>query len=392
MYMTYMIDRRLRARLASSSKHILLLGPRQVGKSTLARSLKPNHIINLMDESLYLAYSKEPGRFKREMAALAKPNLVVLDEIQRVPALLNTVQLLLDEGIRHRFILTGSSARKLKRGGANLLPGRILLEHLDPLSFWELGTHFNLEKALRIGTLPGIYLDEKEGPEILASYGQVYLREEIQQEALTRNLGGYARFLDVAAEASGDWINYSKLASDCEIPKETIRRFFTLLEDTLIAFRIPPFRPKKTKRRISQRDRFVFFDLGVRNALLGIHRSSLSPIEKGKLFEQWILLQIVYYLHSEKKDWRISSYRTDSGAEVDIILDTGSRLFAIECKWGKNISENQMRGLRSFEEVEHKPLEKYLVYTGERRQRFSQGETALSYREFLENVLVRIKD
>lgn len=390
--MTYVIDRRIRPRLESSSKHILLLGPRQVGKSTLVRSLGPDRVINLMDESLHLAYSKDPGRFKREMLSLSKPSLIVLDEIQRVPALLNMVQALLDEGSRHRFILTGSSARKLKRGGANLLPGRIVLEYLDPLSFWELGSRFDLEKVLKIGSLPGVYLDEKHGAEILSTYGQVYLREEIQAEALTQKLGSYARFLDLAAEASGDWMNYSKIASDSEIPKETIRRFFALLEDTLVAFRIPPFRPKKRRRRVSQRDRMIFFDGGVRNALLGIHRSELSPTEKGKLFEQWLLRQMIYYIHTEKKDWNISSYRTEGGAEVDIILETGTCLLAIECKWGKNVSENQMKGLRSFEEVAHKPVKKYLVSTGGTRQRFSKAETALPYQEFLEEVIAGVRD
>lgn len=390
--MTYVIDRRVRSRLEASSKNIILLGPRQVGKSTLAHSLHPDRVVNLMDEGLYLSYSKDPDRLKREMLALEKPALVVLDEIQRVPALLNTVQALLDEGIRHRFLLTGSSARKLKRGGANLLPGRVLLEYLDPLSFWELGSRFRLEKAIQIGTLPGVYTDEKEGPEILATYGQVYLRQEIRQEALTQNLGSYARFLDAAAEASGEWINYSKFASDCEIPKETIRRFFTLLEDTLLVFRIPHFRPKRTKRRVSQRDRFIFFDVGVRNALLGIHQGTLAPSEKGRLFEQWVLLQMIYYLRAEKKNWHVSSYRTDAGAEVDIVLETGGRLLAIECKLATSAAEHDMRGLRSFEEVAHKPVEKYLVNTGETRQRFSKKEIALSYKEFFEEILPKTKD
>lgn len=382
-----MIDRTIRSRIAAGSKHLLLLGPRQVGKSTLVRSLNPSRVINLMDETLHLAYSKDPGRLRREMLAQPKPGLVVLDEIQRVPALLNVVQALLDEGVRHRFILTGSSARKLRRGHANLLPGRIVLEYLDPLSFWELGSRFDLEKVLRIGSLPGIYLDPDQGPDVLSTYGQVYLREEIQAEALTQNLGAYARFLDLAAEASGQWINYSKLASDSEIPKETIRRFFSILEDTLVVFRIPPFKPKASKRRVSQRDRFLFFDPGVRNALLGIHRGVLSPMEKGRLFEQWVILQVMTFLRAHKKEWRLSSYRTDAGAEVDLILDVGSSLWAIECKWGKNVTEGETGGLRSFEEVAHKPVKKFILFTGESPQRFAGGETAVPYQRFFQAIL-----
>ncbi|MBL7684479.1 MAG: ATP-binding protein [Deltaproteobacteria bacterium] len=358
-----------------------------MGKSTLVRSLDPDRIINLADESTFLSYSKDPARLRREIEALVKPSLIVVDELQRLPALTNTIQALLDEKSPHRFILTGSSARKLKRGGANLLPGRILLEHLDPLSIWELGDLFDLERVLHFGSLPEVYLNHEEGPAILSSYTTVYLREEIQAEAIAKNIGTYARFLDLAAEVSGQWVNYSKMASDSEIPKETIRRFFTILEDTLIAFRIPPFRPKKSERRVSQRDRFIFFDIGVRNAVLGIYANPLSPIEKGHLFEQWVILQCLYFIRAQQKEWRLSSYRTDAGAEVDIVLDVGKKLIAIEIKSGKNASEAQMKGLQSFEKIAHKPVEKYLVYQGETRQRFSRGEIAIPYREFFFDLL-----
>jgi len=383
-----MLDRTLFARLKNSTKSILLLGPRQVGKSTLVQSLAPSKLINLMDENLYVSYLKEPARLKRELAGLQRPSLVAIDEIQRVPALLNMIQLLLDEGSKHRFLLTGSSARKLKRGHANLLPGRILMEHLDPLSFWELGEKFDLEKAILLGTLPGVYLEETQtASEILESYERIYLREEIQAEALTRNLGSYGRFLDLAAEASGQWINYSKISSDSEIPKETLRRFYSLLEDTLVAFRVEAFRPKISKRRVSQRERFVFFDLGVRNALLGIHKGTLSPIEKGSLFEQWIFLQMMTFNHANKKGWRISSFRTDTGAEVDWILDTGKRLIAVECKWGKNVSAHDWAGLKTFDQYATRPVKKYVVYTGSSVQQFTKVEIAVPYREFLADIL-----
>ncbi len=188
------IKRSLFRRLKEGDKNILLFGPRQVGKSTLCRSLKPDLTVNLADEASYLSYSKDASRIKREVAALTRPSSIFIDEVQRVPALLNTIQSILDDSKRHRFILTGSSARKLKRGGANLLPGRVLLEHLDALSIKELGGRFDLEKALRVGTLPGIYLDDKDGPAILETYASTYLREEIQAEALSKNLGAYARF------------------------------------------------------------------------------------------------------------------------------------------------------------------------------------------------------
>ncbi len=381
-----MLDRLITPRLQQSKKNILLLGPRQVGKSTLCRSLTPTRIINLADETLFLSYSKDPGLLSRELKALPKKSLLFIDEIQRVTALLNIIQAAIDEGSSHRFLLTGSSARKLKRGGANLLPGRIILEYLDPLTFWEYENQFNLDRALTMGSLPGIVLDTQEGAAILDTYASVYLREEIQAEAFIKNIGAYGRFLDLAAEASGQWINYSKLSSDSEIPKESIRRFFSILEETLIAFRLPSFQPKNSKRRVSQRDRLFFFDIGVRNALLGIHNRKLSNLEKGPLFEHWFILQCFYFSRAHRKNWKFSSYRTEGGAEVDLIIEQDEKFLAIECKYSRGVQESQLKGLRSFESLAGKKVEKYVVYLGPTRQVFSGGEVAIPFDEFLNEL------
>jgi predicted AAA+ superfamily ATPase len=373
MYLTHMLDRLVAARLRASRKSVLLLGARQVGKSTLTRALSPDVVINLADEGRYLEYAKDPARLRRELLANKGARLVLLDEVQRVPTLLNTVQALMDEGLGVRFIFTGSSARKLKRGGANLLPGRIILEHLDPLTIWELGDRFDIERCLQIGCLPGIYLDQESSEDVLASYAAVYLREEIQAESVIRNIGAYARFLDAAALASGDWVNYSKLASDTEIPKETLRRYYQLLEDTLLAFRLPPYGADVPGRRVPQRERVLLFDVGVRNALLGIHGGPLSETEKGKLFEHWFTLQCLYFIRAWRLPWKVFSYRTDAGAEVDLIIDTGKELLAIECKWSKNVRAAQLSGLRSFQAVAAKPVQAFVVFRGERAQRLGNA-------------------
>jgi predicted AAA+ superfamily ATPase len=382
-----MFQRTVQARVAASKRSVLLLGARQVGKSTLARALGPDLVINLADEAVFLAYAKDPGRLGREVRALERASLVLVDEVQRVPSLLNTVQALMDEGTRHRFILTGSSARKLRRGGANLLPGRIVLEYLDPLSIWELGDAFDLDSALRMGSLPGIVSEPEDAAAILETYATVYLREEVQAEAIVRDVGAYARFLDVAAEQSGTWLNYSKLASDMEIPKETVRRFFGILEDTLLAFRIEPFRPRASRRRVSQRDRFVLFDLGVRNALLGLHRQAPAGTERGVLFEQWIILQCLSFIRSRRLPWRLSAYRTDAGAEVDVVVETRREILALECKLGRNVRAQDLGGLRSFKEVAHKPVRALVLYQGERRQQFGEEVTAVPFLEFLRDDL-----
>jgi len=378
--MTHMQARLITDRITRSRKSILLLGPRQVGKSTLCRGLDADLYVDLADQSEFLGFSKDPQRLRREVEALRPAARVVIDEVQRVPALLHTVQALIDRsGGKLQFVLTGSSARKLKRGGANLLPGRIILERMDPLCAAELDQPVDLERALRLGMLPGIYLGDAEAEDVLGTYADVYLREEIAAEALTKNLGAYARFLDVIAATSGQWLNYSKLSSDAEIPKETVRRFVDLLDDTLLAVRIPPFRPPPhVSRRVLQRERVFLFDVGVRNALLGLHRHPVTLDQVGAIFEQWVILQIVYLNRAQRHGWRLFSYRSEAGAEVDLILDRGSDFLAIEIKAARSVSALDTRGLQSLESLlgPRRRLRKWIIYRGDRKQKFDNGVEA----------------
>lgn len=204
----------------------------------------------------------------------------------------------------------------------------------------------------------------------------MYLQQEIRAEALTKNLGGYARFLDVVAVASGLWVNYSRLSSDTEIPKETIRRFVDLLDDTLLAVRLPSFRPRSaTTRRLTQRDRVLLFDVGVRNALLGIHRHQPTPDQLGAVFEQWVMLQVIYLNRALAKGWHLCTYRSEGGAEVDLVIERDADFVGIEIKAGRNVAKTDTRGLLSLEQLvgRKKPLRKWIVYRGERRQRFESG-------------------
>lgn len=390
MYFTHMQDRLLRKRIDDSGKSILLLGPRQVGKSTLCRSLCPLHIVDLADERIYLSYAKDAGLLKKELNAIEPSGLIVIDEIQRLPSLLNTVQSVIDDpSSQFRFILTGSSARKLKRGGANLLPGRVILEYMDPFTYSEVKHAFKLDRAMQVGMLPGIYLDPKDSIATLDSYVEVYLREEIRAEALVQNLGDYARFLDIMAVLSGQWLNYSKISSETEIPKETVRRYATLLEDTLLIFRLPAFVPRrKITRRIAQRDKFLFFDIGVRNAILGIHHRPITLEQKGSTFEQWLMLQIIYINRVLRKDWRLSCYRTEGGAEVDLVIERADDILGIEIKSGRNVSPIDCRGLFSLAETvgRYKPVNKWIIYTGSRRQLMENGVHVLPYTEAIEDL------
>jgi predicted AAA+ superfamily ATPase len=301
----------------------------------------------------------------------------------------------LDHSKKHRFLLTGSSARKLRRGNANLLPGRVFLHSIFPLTYWELNSEspagsigWNLETALTKGTLPEIYINDY-GAELLTTYINTYLREEIQAESLTRNLSSYARFLDLAAENSGHIINYSSMASDSEIPKETIRRFYDVLCDTLLTHRITGFTDIKNKRKATQKEMFIFFDMGVRNAVLRQHRNVFSATELGKLFEQWFITQVIAFNSYHNKDWLVHFYRDDSKNEVDLIIDTGRAVVAIEIKYSVSFKADHLNGLNAFAEVCRKPTRKILVYRGSDHQRRDNTDI-VPYQQFLEKTIFEL--
>jgi predicted AAA+ superfamily ATPase len=387
-----MIDRILQNTIQRHPKSVLLLGPRQVGKSTLCDKLNPDFTLNLADEEHFRQHLNDPGLIKRIITALPvhkanQKTIILIDEIQRIPSMLNTIQALIDSDKSLKFLLTGSSARKLRRGQANLLPGRILLEYLPPLVYWEIKDQFDLPKALTIGTLPEVYLQDY-GPEILNSYVAGYLREEIQAEAFTKDLASYSRFLNLAAELSGQYMNYSKVASDSEINKETIRRYMEILSDTLLIEIIPSYTDVDKKRRARQKEKFIFFDLGVRNFLLGRQNtSSFSREEYGHLFEQWFILQIIYFNKLYKKNWKISTYRDAMGVEVDLVIDTNEACFAVEIKSSVRVQEKMFKGLNKFEQISNRQLKKYLIYQGEFEQNFDGLGRAVPYQKFLEEIL-----
>jgi len=390
-----MIERILQNTIRDHPKSVLLLGPRQVGKSTLCSGLDPDFALNLADEETFRQHLNDPGLIKRIIYALPKPRVnqktvILIDEIQRIPSMLNTIQALIDSNTNLKFLLTGSSARKLRRGQANLLPGRILLEYLPPLVYWEIKDNFDLHKALTIGTLPEVYLQDY-GPEILNSYVAGYLKEEIQADALTKDLASYSRFLNLAAELSGQYMNYSKVASDSEINKETIRRYMEILSDTLLIELIPSYTDVDRKRRARQKEKFIFFDLGVRNFLLGRQSTSaFSREEFGHLFEQWFILQIIYYNKVYKKNWKISTYRDAMGVEVDLIIDTHKVCLAIEIKSSIKAQEKMFKGLNRFEQTSNRQLIKYLVYQGEFEQDFESLGRAVPYQKFLGDILPKL--
>jgi len=294
------IDRLLSILLKDNRKSVLILGPRQTGKSTLIKKLNPDLEINLADEETFVRFLSDPALIKN---MLGNAKSVFVDEVQRLPSLLNTIQGILDSKHPPRFILTGSSARKLRRGRANLLPGRVLTYELGPLSPTELGNRFDLKKALSRGLLPGIYLEEEDvWKKLLHSYAITYLKEEIQAEALTRNLEGFSRFFEVVASRNGNLIDFTKVASQAQIERTSAKRYFDIMIDTLILYPIEAF-TKSQRRRLIQHPKYYFFDIGVFNGIMNNYE--VSPDRKGLLFENLFLQIILSELKGRDLDARI---------------------------------------------------------------------------------------
>ncbi len=321
-------------------KSILLTGPRQTGKTTLlAHQIKSDWTLNLADPELRLQYEMSPGLLKAEVNALYLKNsrtvpLLVLDEIQKVPVLMDVIQLLIDNK-QAQFILTGSSVRKLKRSKQiNLLPGRIVGLHLDPLSLLELPMLPTLETLLLYGSLPGIYFEKNttHREEDLKNYVLSYLEEEIRAEALVRNIGSFARFLELAAIESGQPVNMEKISQDVGVKRNTIIDYYQILLDCLIAERIEPITNSASRHRLTKADKYLFFDLGVRR-LCAREGNKLSMQSLSHLFEQFVGMELLRYLRLFTLNGKLRYWRDHNGPEVDYVIDIHNKYIPIEVKW-----------------------------------------------------------
>lgn len=338
--------------LARYTHSFFLFGPRQVGKTHLIETtLHPNVTLNLLSHSEFLRYSKDPTLLSKELKS-AKNVQVVIDEIQRCPDLLNEVHLLLESKQGIQFILTGSSARKLRRTGVNLLGGRALTLHLYPLTHEELKDAFILEDVLRFGSLPKIALEPSEDNRrrLLQSYVETYLKEEIQQEALTRNIPAFARFLELAAFENGNLLNFNNIASEVGVHSKTVKEYFQILEDTLIGFFLFPY-TRSHRTKLLSHPKFYFFDRGIVTALKSELSVPLVPgtAPYGRSFEHWIIIETLRLLRYRERETRLSFFRTSDGAEVDMILEkSGEKVWAVEIKATRTPRSAELRGLRSF--------------------------------------------
>ncbi len=338
-------------------KSFFLFGPRQVGKSTLLSKIQSTLSVDLLDTETQLNYSKDPKLLLRQIEGLVqKKGPIFIDEIQKVPKLLDLIHSLMEKYPELQFIMCGSSARKLRHGAANLLGGRALYRTLHPLTMQELKNHFHLDLILHYGSLPKIYTHLLQKEEILAqdllrAYVITYLKEEVKAESLVRNLEGFQNFLDLVANQFAEQVNFLDVGRNCSVAYSTVREYYSILEDTLIGRILYPYL-KSFRKRMSHSPKFYFFDNGVTRALLGSIRTAPPLIEKGRLFEQWFFQELYRYNEYHQKDWKIFFWRTSHGAEVDFVIEQGrSILCAIECKYKKSISGTDFTGIRSFLEV-----------------------------------------
>lgn len=324
---------------------IFLFGARQTGKSTILREEFSQSIyIDLLDTNIKSRFSRRPSLLYEMLSDKPEHTLVIIDEIPEVPELLNEVHRLISEK-KHIFILCGSSARKLKRKGYNTLGGRAFPMYLFPLVSTEI-PDFDINHAINYGMLPPHYL-AKNPKRRLSAYIDVYLKEEIKEEALVRNLNAFQRFLEVAALTNGEIVNYNNIAQDCGISTNTIINYFDILEDTLIGYRIPAF-SKVQKRRLVQAPRFYYFDVGIANHLL--HRNELvrGTAEYGHAFEHLIIQELKAWLSYTESDEQLTYWRTYTGLEVDAII--GEARLAIEIKSVEEVLPRHLKGLKAFTE------------------------------------------
>ena len=315
-----------------------LFGPRMTGKTQLLKQLKTDAYYDLLDPVLEREFLTRPETFWQEISAFKPGSKIIIDEIQKAPILLDYIQMGIDRK-KIQFFLSGSSARKLKRGKANLLGGRALDLYLHPLTYKELGKDFSIHNILNFGSLPLISALLADGQtktvlQQLKSYITIYIKEEIQAEALVRKLSSFYRFLDVAAQCNGQMIEFANISRECAVHQNTVKEHYTILEDTLIGRFVWPFNRSERKKA---RPKFYFFDCGVVKALQSRLNSRPTSFELGFLFETWIFNELTRIKDYSQSEHQISLWRKNKW-EIDFLIHSGTKpLLAIECKSGKQI-------------------------------------------------------
>lgn len=358
-----MYNRLLNIHLATHSS-ILLFGPRGTGKTHWVKDhLSEAIYLDLLEFEIYKQFLANPGRLV-DFIPKAFEGWIVIDEVQRVPELLNEVHRLIEKN-GYRFFLTGSSARSLKRKGVNLLAGRAIRYDMHPLTAKEINDNFDLNQALQFGLLPAAVMGD-DPKRYLATYVQSYLREEVLQEGLTRNLGAFSRFLEVASFSQGSLINTTEIAREVGIDRQVVANYFTILEDLLLAYRIPPF-TKRAKRRLMLHPKFYFFDVGIYRALRPMGPLDSPEEAEGAGLETLFLQNLRAINDYYDLGYTVYFWRTSNQMEVDFVAYGANGLHAFEIKRARVITNKSLKGLKAFK-ADYPQAKLYLIYTGKYRE------------------------
>lgn len=360
-------------------KSFFLFGPRATGKTFMIRQQLGDTAltINLLNSRFYLMLNAAPYELEALIAAEPSKQWIVIDEIQRIPALLNEVHRLIEEK-SITFLLTGSSARKLRRHGHNLLAGRAWEARLFSLTYAEI-PHFDLHRYLLYGGLPPVYLSQDPREE-LDAYINTYLKEEIQAESLVRTLPAFSRFLQTSALTSGQMLNFSELSNDTGIPVSSVREYYHILEDTFMGMMLPAYTKTKKRKAISTA-KFYWFDIGVKHALAGIHELPPQSDLYGQAFEHFIVMEMIAYLHYRRLRLPLTYWRSTHGQEVDLIIgDT----MAIEIKSSQHIAPKHFKGLHVF--AEEKICQHHILLSQDPVPRKYESVEAIHWQSFLDKL------
>lgn len=360
-----------------------LFGPRGTGKSTWLKYYFPEALwINLLEPRQLRFYGAFPERLRETLDLNPKAKVVIIDEVQKVPELLPLVHAMIEEKRGIQFVLTGSSARKLKRAGVDLLAGRAILKRMHPFFAAELGEAFKLEKALEFGLVPLIYQSEEPEQE-LQTYAALYLKEEVQAEGLVRRVGDFARFMEVMSFSHGAILNTSNISRECEVKRKTVDNYLQILEDLMLAFTLPIF-TKRAQRALSSHSKFYFFDTGVFRSLRLKGPMDLRGELEGPAIEGLVAQHIRSWIETQSGNWDFGFWRTRSGLEVDFIIYGPTGFWAIEVKNGVAVSPSDVRGLEAFRE-DYPESKQLLVYRGKEKT-LQKGVLCMPCEEFLLNI------
>ncbi len=346
-------------------RSFFLFGPRSTGKTTWVKKTFPEAVyIDLLEAELFNDLLANPQRLENFIPRNFK-DWIIIDEVQRIPALLNEIHRLIEK-FKYKFVLTGSSARKLRRRGTNLLGGRALTYSLHPFTAVELGNDFDLEHSLKYGHLPCVYT-EPEPKKYLESYVKTFLEEEVRYEALTRNLSAFSRFLESVSFSQGAVLNVSSVARECAVERKVVENYFTILEDLLIAYRIPVF-TKRAKRRLVAHPKFYFFDVGLYRTLRPMGPLDMPEQAEGVAYETLFFQELLAINDALSLGYNVSYWKTSNNLEVDFIMYGQKGVKAFEVKRTGKIKRSMLRGLRSF--LRDYPMARaYFIYGGSRYMR-----------------------